>query len=35
LTITYGSFISCWGSGYYILGSTAGGIKLRFTFTST
>jgi hypothetical protein len=29
------SSIRCWGSAYYQLSGTAGGIKLRFTFTST
>jgi hypothetical protein len=35
MVTTYGDSIRCWGSSYYQLAGTAGGIKLRFQFTST
>jgi hypothetical protein len=35
VTTTYGDSIRCWGSSYYQMSGTTGGIKLRFSFTST
>ena len=35
LTITYGSGIQCWGSGFYSLGTDVPKIQLTFSFTST
>jgi hypothetical protein len=35
LVTTYGSSVQCWGSGYYQISTTAGGINMRFSFTST
>jgi hypothetical protein len=35
LTITYGSGIQCWGSGFYSIGGDVPKIQLTFSFTST
>jgi hypothetical protein len=35
LTLTYGSGIQCWGSGYYSVGGDNPRIQLSFRFTST
>jgi hypothetical protein len=34
-TTTYGSGAQCWGSAFYQLATTTGGINMRFQFTST
>jgi len=35
LTLTYGSGIQCWGSGFYSVGGDVPRIQLTFRFTST
>ena len=35
LTITYGTGIQCWGSGFYSIGGDVPKIQLTFSFTST
>jgi hypothetical protein len=35
LTLTYGTGIQCWGSGFYSVGGDVPKIQLSFSFTST